>query len=107
MCLSTWPFVALEQSLNMGHTGVAVMAQWVKNSTSIHEDLFQLLASHSGLRIWRCCELQARSQRWLASQVVVAVVQAGCCSADLTPSLGISLCCRCSPKKKKIYIRGV
>ena len=31
----------------------------------------------------------------------MAVVQAGSCSSDLTPSLGTSVCCRCSYKKDK------
>ena len=44
---------------------------------------------------------------WLGSHVAVAVVEAGSHSLDLTPSLGTSICCRCSPikttttKKKK------
>ena len=38
----------------------------------------------------------------LRSGVAVAVVQAGSCSSsNLTPSLGTSICCGCSPKKKK------
>ena len=31
----------------------------------------------------------------------MAVVQAGSCSSDLTPSLGTSICHRCGPKKKQ------
>ena len=31
----------------------------------------------------------------------MAVVQAGSCNSDLTPSLGTSMCLRCSPKKKR------
>ena len=37
----------------------------------------------------------------LGSGIAVAVVQAGCYSSDSTPSLGMSICCRCSPKKPK------
>ena len=59
------------------------------------------LASVSGLRIWRCCELWCRLQVWLGSCIAVAVVWAGSCSSDLTLSLGTSICIRCSPKKKK------
>ena len=29
------------------------------------------------------------------------VTVTGSCSSDLTPSLGISICCRCGPKKRK------
>ena len=33
--------------------------------------------------------------------MAVAVVQDGSCSSDLTPSPGLSTCCRCNPKKQK------
>ena len=46
-------------------------------------------------------ELWCRSQTQLRSHVTVAVVQAGSCSFDSTPSLGTSICHRCGPKKKK------
>ena len=61
----------------------------------------QPLASLSGLRIWCNCELWHRSQMLLGSRVVVAVVQAGSCNSDLTPSLGTSICSECGPKKTK------
>ena len=40
---------------------------------------------------------------WLESRVAVAVdvVKASSCSSDLTPSLGTSICSKCSPKKTK------
>ena len=38
---------------------------------------------------------------WLGSRVAVAVVLAGSCSSNWTPSLGTSICQRCSPKKTK------
>ena len=57
------------------------------------------LASLSGLRIQCCHELWYRSQIRLGSGVSVAVVQAGSCSSDSTPSLGTSICHRCSTKK--------
>ena len=37
------------------YPGVPVVAQWVTNPTSIHEDAVQSLAPLSGLRIWCCC----------------------------------------------------
>ena len=40
---------------------------------------------------------------WLGSHLAVPVAQAGNCSSDLTPSLGTSVCCRCGPKKQKIF----
>ena len=58
------------------------------------------LASLSGLRIRRCPELWCRSQPQLGSGVAVAVVEAGSCSSDWTPSLGTSICPMCSPKKQ-------
>ena len=51
--------------------GVPVVAHWLGNPTSIHEDLGsidpqpQSLTSISGLRTWHCRELWCRSQTWL------------------------------------------
>ena len=59
------------------------------------------LASLSGLRIRHCRELWCRSQRRLRSHVAVAVVQAGSCSSNLSPSLGTSICHEYGPKKTK------
>ena len=60
----------------------------------------QSLALLSGLRIQRCCELWCRSQMRLRSCVAVALVQASSCGSNWTPSLGTSICCKYSPKKK-------
>ena len=57
------------------------------------------LASLSGLRIWHGRELWCRSQTRLGPGMAVAV--AGSNSSNWTPSLEISICCRCSPKKTK------
>ena len=46
-------------------------------------------------------ELWRRSQTWLGSGVAVAGVKAGSYCSDSTPSLGTSMCLRCSPKKQK------
>lgn len=61
------------------------------------------LAPLSGLKIPCCWELQNRSQMQLriGSGIAVAVVQAGSCSSDCTPSLGTSTGFGCGPKKKK------
>ena len=63
----------------------------------------QSLVLLSGLRIWHGCKLGHRSQIWLGSgiAVAVAVVWAGSCSADSTPSLGTSICLGGAIKRKK------
>ena len=61
----------------------------------------QPLASIIGLRIQHYGELWYRSQMQLRSGVSVAVVQASSYNSDLTPSLGVSICRGCSPKKQK------
>ena len=64
------------------------------------------LASLSGLRTHRCCELWCRSQTWPRFRVALVVAQAGSYSSGWTPSLGTSMCLGCGPekteKKKKI-----
>ena len=59
----------------------------------------QSLASIRGLGIWCCHELWCGSQAQLRSGVAVA--EAGSCSSDLSPSLRISICPGCCPKKTK------
>ena len=73
------------------------------NPTNIHKDTGLIPGFASGLRIRHCHELWCRSQMWLGSgvDVAVAVVWAGSCSSDLTPSLGTSMHCRCGPRKKR------
>ena len=63
------------------------------------------LASLSRLRIWHCHELWHRLQTRLRSLGAVAVVEAGSCSSDSTPSLGISIYCIFAPPQKK-ELRG-
>ena len=41
----------------------------------------------------------------LGSCVAVAVVQAGICSSDWTPSLGTSICAGAALKSKKLWIQ--
>ena len=55
----------------------------------------------SELRIQRCCELWCSSKTWVGSGVAMAMAQAKGYSSVLTPSLGTSVCCKCSPKKEK------
>ena len=55
-----------------------------------------------GLRILRCHKLQCRVWMQLRSGVVWPWRRLSC-SPNLTPSLGISICCRCSCQEKKKY----
>ena len=80
----------------ISHHGSAPM-----NPTRIHEDVGSIPGLTQRLRIWQCCELWCRSQVRLGSGAAVAVVQAGSCSSDMTPSLGTSLCYGCGPKMQK------
>ena len=49
------------------------MAQWIKNPTSIHDNVGSIPDLLSGLRIWHCCELRCRLQMELGADVPVAV----------------------------------
>ena len=57
------------------------------------------LLSRLGIR--HCRELWCRSQMWLGSPCCCGCGAASN-SSDLTPSLGISICYRCGPKKQKM-----
>ena len=61
----------------------------------------RLLASLSGLRLWRCHELWYRLQMRLGSHVAVAVAVPCSYSSDSTSSLGTSICCGHGPEKQK------
>ena len=65
------------------------------------------LASLSGLRIWRCCELRCRLQTRLGSGVAVALVWAGSYSSGSIPSLGSSICHEDKKIKNKNKLLGI
>ena len=54
-----------------------------------------------GSGIQHCHELWCRLQMGLGSRVAVALAEAGHCSSNSTPSLGISICRGRGPKKQK------
>ena len=81
-------------------TGVSIVAQQKRIQPETMRLPVKSLASLSGLRIQRCRELQCRLKTQLSFGVAVAVVQAGSCSSNQTPSLGSSICHGCGPKKQ-------
>ena len=60
------------------------------------------LASLSDLRVWRCCELWCICRHG-SDPTLLWLWHRPAATAPLgpLPSLGTSICCRCSPKKKK------
>ena len=67
-------FFLLFQKIYLFIYGVPIVAQWVKNLTSLSRCRFYLsLALLSGLMIQHCHNLQFRLQMWLRSNVAVTV----------------------------------
>ena len=93
--------------------GVPIMAQWKRIRQGTMKLWVWSLASLSGLRTPKCCELWCRSQMRLGSSVAVTVAVASSYGSDLTPSLGTFICLGCGPKnqtkpkqnKKSIWVQ--
>ena len=65
-------FLIREKELRTLALGVLVVAQWVENLTSIHEDVGSI-PGLPRLKIRCCLELWCRSQLWFRPHVAVAV----------------------------------
>ena len=66
----------IKENLNIEYRkkwGVPVVAQWLTNLTSIHEDVGFIPGLLSGLKIWCCSELWYRLQMGFGSGIAVAV----------------------------------
>ena len=80
-----------------GKRGVLMVAQWVKNLTSIHKDVGLIPCLAQWVKDLELLCSVTDSQ--LGSHVAIAVVYGGRCSSVSTPSLGISICRGSGPKK--------
>ena len=73
----------------------------VTNLTSIHEDAGSIPGLTQCLKTHCCHELWCSSQTWLGFCVAVSVVNLAAAAPVQPPSLGISVCLRCSPWQKQ------
>ena len=77
-----------------------MVAENVKARTTVSATMrVGSLASRRGLRTRHFYELRRSSWTQLGSRVAVAGVSASSCSSNATPSLGNSICSRCSPRR--------
>ena len=100
---SPWAFtsVLFSAAVSKSFWGVPVVVQWKQIQPGTMRLQVWSLALLSRLGIWCCHELWHGSQTRLRSHIAVVVAQAGSYRADSAPSLGASMCCGGSPKKKK------
>ena len=91
------------ERIKKDNVGIPVVAHWVTNPTSTHEDVGSIPGLTQWVKDLLLHKLWCSSQTRLRSAVVVAVAVAGSCSSNLTPGLGTSICYGCGSKKKKRY----
>ena len=72
------------------------MAQWKRIRLGTMRFRIQSLASLSGLRIRRCCELWCRSQTWLGSCIAVAPIR----PLSWEPQYAVGVALKRPPPKK-------
>ena len=77
--------------------GFPLVAQQVKDPTSIREDADLIPGLAQWVQDLALAELRCRSRMQLRSGVALAVVGTGSYSWDSTPSLGTLICHRCIP----------
>ena len=80
---------------------VSVVAQWVLNLTSIHEDTVWIPGLAQWVKDLESPQAVGGLQTQLRSGMVVAVMKASSCSSSLTPCLGISIVEGVALKRKK------
>ena len=87
--------------IKTGSQGIPVMAQWKWIWLASKRTQVRSLASLSGLRIWRCCELWCRSKTRLRFGVAVAVASLAATGLIWYLAWETSICGGCGQKKKK------
>lgn len=79
-----------------------VQCEGLSTTKSVAEwDVSSSHACKEEKRSSHCAQQVENLQMLLRSHTSVAVVEAGCCSSDLTPNPGKSLRSRCGPKKRR------